>query len=456
MRFQVRFQARLLFGLAVLLGGIAGCSSSRHGGSIPGLDQSLAEASTQPTTFPSDYDHPQRLGQSGDPFRVSHPRIDHYVDRFQTDLRGFFSGALLRSGKYVPRMMSILEKEGVPTELVYLPLIESGYRTRAVSPAGAVGPWQFIPGTGRRYGLRIDRYVDERCDPVKSTRAAARYLRDLHDMFGDWHLSLAAYNTGEGRISRILESGLAADYWEMSDNGYLFRETEEYVPEFLAAVQIAEHPEAHGFETPEMETLEYDIVSLKSSIQLTTIARLAGAPVDEIKDLNPALHRGMVPPEGYSVRLPKGSKNSFQLALLVYEDEMRELNARRALEARSRAAACHGKGKRCNAPSKSVGVATPMLASAAQHPAKRGAVAKHVVATKQIAVKKAAAPVVASAHKGKPAKMVTAKKAPARAAAKAVASRKPMPSTRAAGKIAAKRPAPIVTASHKNVRRVVD
>ena len=108
MRFQVRFQARLLFGLAVLLGGIAGCSSSRHGGSIPGLDQSLAEASTQPTTFPSDYDHPQRLGQSGDPFRVSHPRIDNYVDRFQTDLRGFFSGALLRSGKYVPRMMSIL------------------------------------------------------------------------------------------------------------------------------------------------------------------------------------------------------------------------------------------------------------------------------------------------------------------------------------------------------------
>ncbi len=448
----MRFRARSLFGLAVFLGGIAGCASSRHGDPIPGLDQSLAEASALPTTFPSDYTHPQTAGQAGDPFRVSHPRVDNYVDRFQTDLRGFFSGALLRSGKYVPRMMSILENEGVPTELVYLPLIESGYRTRAVSPAGAVGPWQFIPGTGRRYGLRIDRYVDERRDPVKSTHAAARYLRDLHDMFGDWHLSLAAYNTGEGRISRILESGLAADYWEMSDNGYLYRETEAYVPEFLAAVQIAENPEAHGFEIPEMETLEYDTVSLKSSIQLATIARLAGAPVDEIKDLNPALHRGMVPPQGYSVRLPKGSKDTFQLAMLVYEDEVRELAARRNREAQARAAACRGKGKRCNVGGKSGGGGKQVIASAASRPAKGPAAAK------QVARKKSAPKPIASARKGMAAttKTKTVKRAPAKAASKAVAARKPVPATRAVRKATVKKAAPIVTASRRNARRVVD
>jgi len=368
----------------------------------------------------------------------------------------------MRSGKYVPRMISILEKEGVPTELVYLPLIESGYRTRAVSPAGAVGPWQFIPGTGRRYGLRIDRYVDERRDPVKSTRAAARYLRDLHDMFGDWHLSLAAYNTGEGRISRILQSGLADDFWEMSDNGFLYRETEEYVPEFLAAVQIAQNPEAHGFETPEMETLEYDVIPLKSSMQLATIARLAGAGVDEIKDLNPALHRGMVPPQGYSVRLPKGSKDSVQLALVTYDQEMRELAERRQREAKARAAACRAKGKGCKTSNQVVAakgrkaVASSKARSPrAQAPAKRKATSPS---------KKAAAPVIAKAKpnaakpvaKASAATKVASKKATARKpASKSASARKPAPAKRAVSKSTRKAP-PVVTASRKSSRRVVD
>ncbi|MFI5367170.1 MAG: lytic transglycosylase domain-containing protein [Candidatus Binatia bacterium] len=248
-------------------------------------------------------------------FEFSHPRVDDFVAQFQTNLRGFFSGALSRSGRYVPRMTSILEKEGLPPQLAYLPLIESGFRTHAVSRAGAVGPWQLIPGTGRRYGLRIDRYVDERCDPVKSTQAAARYLKDLHEMFGDWHLSLAAYNTGERNISRILEKGNAGDFWAMSDQGYLYQETEDFVPEFLAAVHIAETPEAYGFDAPEHESVHYDLVMVKRPMPLATVAKLSGASPNEVTELNPALHRGVIPPQGYAVRLPKGTKETFQVAI---------------------------------------------------------------------------------------------------------------------------------------------
>jgi hypothetical protein len=276
-------------------------------------------------------------------FEFSHPRVDNFVAQFQTNLRGFFSGALSRSGRYVPRMTSILEKEGVPAELAYLPLIESGFRTHAVSRAGAVGPWQLIPGTGRRYGLRIDRYVDERCDPVKSTQAAARYLKDLHDMFGDWHLSLAAYNTGEGNISRILEQGRAGDFWEMSDRGYLYQETEDFVPEFLAALHIAETPQAYGFEAPEQEQLRYDLVIVKRPLPLTTVAKLSGASPNEIKELNPALHRGIVPPQGYAVRLPQGTKETFEVALANF-DRLPKPQVKSVIAQRHGKAALHKRG----------------------------------------------------------------------------------------------------------------
>jgi hypothetical protein len=319
----MRYRAHAVLGVAFVFSAIAGCGVTRHPTSDPqvwswqnrdartpqqrpyGLSVSPYESS------PSSRNQPRAKTAQ---FDFSHPRVDSYVERFQTSLRRFFSAALSRSGRYVARMSSILEKEGVPQELAYLPLIESGFRPHAVSRAGAVGPWQFISGTGRRYGLRIDRYVDERRDPVKSTYAAARYLKDLHDTFGDWQLSLAAYNTGEQNISRILERRRVEDFWEMSERGYLYQETRDFVPRFLAAVQIAEMPEAYGFDAPDDAPPRYDLVTIDRPLALSTVAQLSGSSTSELRELNPALRRDMVPPDGYAVRLPKGTKETFQVA----------------------------------------------------------------------------------------------------------------------------------------------
>jgi hypothetical protein len=323
----MRFRTPSVFGFAFVLAAIAGCAATQH----PGSDserwplQSRASVTQPQTAYPGygfsvspDRPAPTRTAVDHSPkaqFDFSHPRVDNFVTRFQTSLRAFYSRALSRSGRYVPRMSSILEKKGLPQELAYLPLIESGYSPHAVSRAGAVGPWQLVYGTGRRYGLRIDRYVDERRDPVKSTEAAAEYLKDLHDMFGDWHLSLAAYNTGEQNIARILERRRIESFWEMSERGYLYQETRDFVPEFLAALQIAETPEAYGFDAPDQEPAQYDIIKVNRSLSLSTVARLAGTSTRTVQDLNPALRRGVIPPKGYSIRLPKGTKEGFEIAL---------------------------------------------------------------------------------------------------------------------------------------------
>ena len=248
---------------------------------------------------------------------------------YQTRWRGFFQRAMDRSGRYLPQMTAIMQREGLPAELAYLPFVESGFRTEAVSSAGAVGQWQFIPATGRRYGLRIDKYVDERRDPVKSTHAAARYLRDLYEMFGSWHLSLAAYNTGEGNVARAIERNGGGNYWEMMENGELHPETCDFVPLFLAALHIARHPEEHGFYQPAEPPLRYDLVKVDRPVSLRTLARMVGASAEEVADLNPALVRGMTPPdpEGYRVRVPEGTKQVFEFAYARMIQEARQVQA---------------------------------------------------------------------------------------------------------------------------------
>ncbi len=327
--------------------------------------------------------------------KFDHPKVGDFVSKYQTDLRNFYGRALERSSRYLPRIESILQKEGLPTELAYLPLIESGFRPHAVSPAKAVGLWQFIPDTGRRYGLRIDRFVDERRDPIKSTRAAARYLKDLYGMFGDWHLSLAAYNTGEGRISRLLSASDASDFWELSERGYLFRETEDYVPGFLAALQIASHPEAYGFSRPKPAPLEYDLVHIEHVMPLSAIARWSEHPLSTIEELNPALVRGIVPPGGYTVRVPEGTRAQVQRAYTqLTPSELLALQRIALPPPPTRT--CRSKGKRvpCK-PSTSVAVArsgAPKLE--AKKPAQTKSTAKAVAspAPSRSAVSKASAP----------------------------------------------------------------
>lgn len=262
-------------------------------------------------------DHPKPTASG--PFDLANPAVQPTVDAFSTHLRGFFGPALSRGAKYLPSMTDILVREGLPPELAYLPLIESGYREKAVSPAGAAGPWQFIPETGRRYGLRIDSMVDERRDPIKSTHAASAYLKDLHEMFGDWELSLAAYNSGEYRVARILSQNKdVEDFWDMRDGGLLPRETSAYVPRFLAAVQIAKAPESYGFAQPPRHTPEpYEMVDVDRQVSLRAAADLCGVTADELEELNPALRRGITP-SGYTLRVPAGKAEPLRIGLATY------------------------------------------------------------------------------------------------------------------------------------------
>ncbi len=285
----------------------------------PGVDASLAA-------------HAQSAGKAEGPFDLENPAVQSRVAAFQTHQRGFFHGALSRGAKYLSSMRDILEREGLPVELAYLPLIESGYRTQAVSPAGAAGPWQFIPETGRRYGLRIDALVDERRDPIKSTVAASAYLKDLHEMFGDWELSLAAYNSGEYRVARILAKPGVEDFWDMRELGYLPSETSAYVPKFLAAVQIARAPEDYGFESPVDHAPEhYETVEVDRKVSLRAAADMCGVTPTELAELNPALRSG-VTPSGYSLRVPAGKAEPLRIGLATYVEPVhpRRTVARRA------------------------------------------------------------------------------------------------------------------------------
>lgn len=247
----------------------------------------------------------------------SNPLANEAVARsmalFTERLRGMFSLWLSRSNIYLPIMTEILREEGIPVEMAYLPLIESGFNPKAYSRMKAAGPWQFIAPTAKRYGLKITPWVDERRDPVKSTRAAARYLKDLHQMFGSWSLAMAAYNAGEGKIKRALDKISEWDYWGLQETNHIKPETKNYVPNFIAASLIATNPEGYGFsDLKDLEGFDYDEVAVKGSMSLEAIARYSGSTTARIKELNPELRKGSTPPGlAYSLRIPKGSKDAF-------------------------------------------------------------------------------------------------------------------------------------------------
>jgi membrane-bound lytic murein transglycosylase D len=232
--------------------------------------------------------------------------IEKFIRYFQNGGRKRFEVYLARSGKYVGMMQKILVRYGLPEDLVYVALIESGFSPKAYSVAKAAGPWQFISATGRRYGLRIDWWADERRDAEKSTHAAASYLRDLYGMFESWPLATAAYNAGEGKIQRAVTRYKSDDFSELIRHGYLKQETKDYVPKMLAALTIAKDPDKYGFGDVAYETpLDLRSVSVPGGTDLAAAARLLEVPVETIRDWNPELRRFCTPPtrERYDLRL---------------------------------------------------------------------------------------------------------------------------------------------------------
>lgn len=241
--------------------------------------------------------------------KVVNSNIHYYVNNKRS-----FSTSLNRAGRYVDTISAVFIQKGLPAELAYLPLIESGFKTHAYSYKNASGLWQFIPATARKYGLKIDPWVDERRDPVKATVAAAEYLKDMYERFGSWNLALAAYNAGEGKIGAAIRKYKNNDYWKIRRTRYIVRETKKYVPAFVAAAAIATYPEKYGFTTIDYhEPLRYEEVVIDTPMDLETVAGFTGVSLPAIIELNPELKYWCTPlnVSDYTLRIPEGTKESF-------------------------------------------------------------------------------------------------------------------------------------------------
>lgn len=270
---------------------------------------------------------------------ADHPRVQYYVDYFTSRSRERFQAWLARMPHYEPFAREQLAAQGLPGDLVYLALIESGFSPVARSRASAVGMWQFMRATGASYGLRVTPWLDERRDPIKSTVAAARHLKDLTDRFGSHYLAAAAYNGGAGRVGRGLQQiatamgygdeapELASDdaFFELADTRHIYQETKDYVPKLIAAALVAKAPQRYGFDPVEpVEPFPLDSVVVEGGTGLDKIARLAGVELDVIRALNPHILRAVTPPgEKYPVRLPAGTAAAVAAAYAALPPEER-------------------------------------------------------------------------------------------------------------------------------------
>jgi membrane-bound lytic murein transglycosylase D len=246
--------------------------------------------------------------------------VSHFVSLFSGGARDIFTQWVQRGTRYEPLIRGKLRQAGLPEDMAYLPIIESGYSPHAYSSAAAVGMWQLMTSTARGAGLRVDWWVDERRDPVRSTDAAIRFLRYLKDQFGSIYLAAAAYDGGPGRISRGLAryagdfEGTTGDdlFFALADKKYLRGETKDYVPQLIAAALVAKEPARYGLHIEPMEAYAYDTVRVGPATPLAAIAKASGAPLAAIADLNPFILRGVTPPkDSFTVRVPVGGAAAF-------------------------------------------------------------------------------------------------------------------------------------------------
>lgn len=240
---------------------------------------------------------------------VMDPSVQSHIHFFNTSIRSRFEQWLVRLSRYQPLVEKIFSEFNIPSDLVYLSLVESGFNPYAYSRAKATGPWQFMKGTGQVYGLRIDNYVDERRDPIKSTVAAARYLRDLYDLFGAWPLAMAAYNAGEGKVMRALHKVQGETFSDISKTKLIRTETKQYVPRIMAATVIARNPDQYGFPQNPVEPHQFEEVVVNRPLHFHAIANTTGIPYEELRLLNPELRRDATPPgeSAYHLKVPVGT-----------------------------------------------------------------------------------------------------------------------------------------------------
>lgn len=275
-----------------------------YGTDVPDISDSLAAATE--ARMPS-------VGELFDYPVVVNRRVLAWVDAYLGKSRRSLENSLRRSGRYLAMARRIFREEGIPQDLAFLAHVESGFRHNALSHAKALGLWQFMRGTACLYGLRCDNYVDERLDPEKSTRAAARYLRDLYQQYDDWYLALAAYNTGAGKVNRAIRRAGSRDFWRIAQTRHLYNETRNFVPAILAVTIIAKSPGAYGLATETDPSLVYESATVDSPTDLRIVARCTGAPLSILQELNPALLLTQTPPQAdaYEVRMPLGLSERF-------------------------------------------------------------------------------------------------------------------------------------------------
>jgi membrane-bound lytic murein transglycosylase D len=255
-----------------------------------------------------------------------------WVELYTHRYKAAFEGGLARSGRYMERFRAIFAEEGVPQDLVYMAQVESLFKTTAYSRAHARGIFQFMTPTGRLYGLRVDPWIDERADPDKSARAAARYMKKLYGDFGDWHLALAAYNAGEGKVERAIQRAGSRDFWELANTSHLKRETRNHVPAVLAAAILSKDPEKYGLTFTPDDPLRFDVVTIDDAIDLRVLARCSGTDYAELRQLNPAIRRDTTPYDTkMAIRVPAGRGDSTERALAGLTAQQRMPEARYAV-----------------------------------------------------------------------------------------------------------------------------